>query len=688
MTQRFATSAPCWLDPATKDWTSDWRLRPIGTAGEDRWVSRAMEDWHDLAAEPEADGAGTIWVGRADDLGGVGSEVARGGEVVPSSALADLVRAELTVADLGNEGVVVARVGREIGVVGTGAGVLYGVLRVLVGGVGLVADGQAIASVPDVALRMIDHWDNMVADPVLGCVERGYAGDSVFFTDGGSLVSDLARVEDYALLLSSVGINAVCLNNVNVGPIEMTLLTERLPLLRTLAEIFHRHHVATYCSVGFSAPQDIGGLTTCDPLDNEVAAWWGRTVDAVYRAIPFFGGLVVKADSEGRPGPFTYGRSHAEGANMLARALAPHNGTLMWRCFVYDCRQDWRDRTTDRARAASDHFMPLDGQFDDNVLLQVKHGPIDFQVREPVSPLLFGLKRTRIALELQIAHEYTGHAIDTCFLPSMWADVLATSDGGDPGATIAQRLERDGERSAVVGVSNIGDDWTWTGHPFSQANLYGFGRLSWDCDASAREIAAEWVRATFADETVQEAVIEILLTSYEAYENYTSPLGVGFMVTPGLHYGPNIDGYEYSRWGTYHFADRDGVGVDRTPAGSGYTEQYPEALAREYADPAICPERMLLFFHHVRYDQVLAQSGVTLIQRIYDTHFEGVEQVRHMHALWDGVREKVEDARVRDEVDRRFALQEDDAHEWCDQICTYFLRHSGIPDERGREIYA
>lgn len=677
-TTPFATSMPLWLEPATKPWVAELEAVAVG---DDALVAQAAADWAQLAP---------------DDVSAGDRRQLRVTTAADVAALPDVLRGPVERALMeqapGAEGYVVVRTADgELVVAGAdGAGALYGTLRLLVVGpevlLGSASGAASVGSTPWLPLRMLNHWDNLVPHPVMGTVERGYAGDSIFW-EGGELTQDLGRLEDYALLLASLGINAISVNNVNVHAVETTLLTERLDYVRRIAEIMRRHHVSTYMSVNFASPIVLGGLDTCDPLDDDVKAWWKRAVDHVYDVVPDLGGFVVKADSEGQPGPFAYGRDHADGANLLAEALAPHNGTVMWRCFVYNHRQDWRDRTLDRARAAYDHFMPLDGRFADNVILQVKNGPIDFQVREPVSPLLLGLEATRTALELQVTQEYTGHEIDTYFLPTSWKEVLGLDVAGDGGMSLAEHL---GERrgAAIVAVANVGRDDNWTGNTFSQANLYGYGRLAWDPTESEEAIASEWAAATFSgDERLHEALTDILLMSRRAYENYTSPLGVGFMVTPGGHYGPNIDGYEYSPWGTYHFADRDGVGVDRTPSGSGYTEQYPAALATRYRDLSTCPERMLLFFHHVSYNQTLPESGVSLIQRIYDTHYEGVEEVRRMRELWDAVKWQVAEG-MREDIDRRWVAQEHNATEWRDQVCTYFLRHSGVPDEKGRTIYA
>lgn len=526
---------------------------------------------------------------------------------------------------------------------------------------------------PSTPLRMMDHWDDMD-----GSIERGYSGRSFFYDDYEMMYNE--RIEMYARLMASIGTNAITINNVNVHEKETFLITDvYLQQVKQYAELFARYGIRLYTSVNFAAPMQLGGLAVCDPLDPDVVAWWEKTVKHVYEVIPEFGGFLVKADSEGRPGPFTYGRTHADGANMLARALAPYGGTLVWRCFVYNCGQDWRDRQTDRARAAYDHFMELDGKFDDNVILQIKNGPMDFQVREPVSPLFGGLKKTNMMLEVQIAQEYTGQQIDLCYLIPMWKEVLAFDIGGD-GTAVSHVV------CGIAGVINTGDDENWTGNDLAAANLYGFGRLAMDQTLSAEQIANEWSRLSLSrEDDVTDTVVPMLCGSWATYEKYNAPLGIGWMVTPHTHYGPDIDGYEYDRWGTYHRADLHGIGVDRTSEGTGYVEQYNEPWRSRYADQATCPEELLLFFHYIPYTYEL-KTGKTLIQHIYDTHFEGVEEVEAMKKQWEGLEGKISDrsfACVKD----RFARQLENAKEWRDRVNTYFYRKSGIDDEKGRTIY-
>ncbi|WP_206831630.1 alpha-glucuronidase [Alicyclobacillus fructus] len=566
------------------------------------------------------------------------------------------------------------------------AGVLYGtfhlIRRLRLG----EALNEACTSSPKNAWRMLDHWDN--AD---GTIERGYAGKSLFFRRG-NIDFDERRVADYARLIASVGVNAVAINNVNVHEVETRFLTdEYLPDIARLADIFRPYGIRIFLSVNFASPVDLGHLPTADPLDERVQAWWRAAADRIYRHIPDFGGFLVKADSEFRPGPFTYGRDHADGANMLARALAPHGGVVIWRAFVYNCLMDWRDRRADRARAAYDHFVPLDGRFLDNVLIQIKNGPMDFQVREPVSPLFGGLSSTNVMLEFQITQEYTGQQRHVCYLAPMWKEVLDfDTHARGPGSTVAEIASGSlfgRPHGGVAGVANVGDDPNWTGHSLAQANLYAFGRLAWDPSLDPAEIAREWARLTYGDHVdVVRTLTGILMASWPAYEAYTAPLGVGWMVNPGHHDGPNPEGYEYSKWGTYHYADWQGIGVDRTMAtGTGYTGQYHEPVRSLYESLETCPDELLLFFHHVPYTHVL-HSGKTVIQHIYDTHYDGVEAVAWMIEAWrrlsgwiDPVRYERVLARLEDQLLR--------ATEWRDVINTYFYRKCGIADERGRHIY-
>src|SRR5690606_16521560 len=530
-------------------------------------------------------------------------------------------------------------------------------------------------------IRMINQWDNRN-----GSIERGEAGKSIFYVNN-KITTNMERIKDYARLLSSVGVNAISINNVNVWKVETNLITNvLLPDVANIADILRAYGIKTFLSINFASPIEIGDLTTADPLDNDVKQWWKQKVEEIYRYIPDFGGFVVKADSEHRPGPFSYNRNHADGANLLGGALQPFNGIVIWRCFVYNCMQDWRDRSTDRARAAYDHFKPLDGHFLDNVILQIKNGPMDFQVREPVSPLFGALESTNQVLEFQITQEYLGQQRDLCYLVPMWKEVLEfdtySKGAGSTVKTIVDGSLFGSKISGIAAVSNIGNDVNWTGHTLAQANLFGYGRLIWNPDLAAEEISREWIQLTFGnDETVIEQINHMLLDSWGIYENYTTPLGIGWMVNPNHHYGPNVDGYEYSRWGTYHFADRDGIGVDRTmETGTGYTGQYFSPNKEIFNSLDTCPDELLLFFHHVPYTHTL-KSGETVIQHYYNSHFKGVEQVEELIARWILLEDKIDSYRFHNVLER-LEMQLKNAKEWRDQVNTYFYRKSGIPDAK------
>ena len=564
-------------------------------------------------------------------------------------------------------------------------GVIYGVFAILRKlGARIRLEDICEKAAPSNPLRMMNHWDNMD-----GSIERGYSGESFFFENDDMYVDE--RTVDYARFMASVGINGIVINNVNVKGAATYLITDRFfDKVKELQDIFADYGIKLYLSINFAAPIELGGLEVCDPLDEGVIAWWQAKSKEVFEKLPGFGGYLVKADSEGRPGPFTYGRTQADGANMLADAVAPYGGIIIWRCFVYNCTQDWRDYKTDRARAGYDYFKDFDGEYHDNVILQIKNGPMDFQIREPISPLLGGLTKTNQLLEVQIAQEYTGHQIDLCYLIPMFKEVLDfrtyCSEENDTVADIVSGRTMGNKLAGMAAVINTGNDFNWTGNDLAAANLYGFGRLAYNTELSSEEIAREWVALTFdMDKASEDKLTDMLLKSREIYEKYTSPLGIGWMVTPHVHYGPSVDGYEYSRWGTYHRADHKGIGVDRSDKGTGYAQQYYEPNASAYNDPEKCPEELLLFFHHIPYTWKL-KSGQTLIQYIYDSHFEGEAEAEQLAADWNSLKDVV-DSEVFARVAERFELQVANAKEWRDQVNSYFYRKSGIADEKGRTIY-
>ena len=544
------------------------------------------------------------------------------------------------------------------------------------------AQGKTVR--PSNPLRMLNHWDNMD-----GSIERGYSGQSFFYVNNEIVIDE--RTRDYARLIASVGINAVVINNVNVKDAASYMITDRyFAKLAELGEIFAGYGIGLYLSLNYASTIEIGGLDSADPLDEKVIAWWKDKVAECFAKIPTLKGFLVKADSEGRPGPFTYGRTQADGANMLADIVKDYGGIIIWRCFVYNCKQDWRDYKTDRARAGYDNFMPMDGDYHDNVILQIKNGPMDFQIREPISPLLGGLRKTNQMLEVQIAQEYTGHQIDVCYLMPMFKEILGfktyCTEKDDTVADIVSGKTFGNRYAGVAAVTNTGNDFNWTGNYLAGANLFGFGRLAYDTDLSSEEIAEEFIKMTISDDKeVVDTIMSILLPSRAIYEKYTSPLGIGWMVTPGVHYGCSVDGYEYDRWGTYHRADHFGIGVDRTDKGTGYALLYNEPNASMYNSPDECPDELVLFFHHLPYTHKL-HSGKTVIQHIYDTHFEGYDEAKGLAAKWETLKGKVDDD-IYENVRERFERQLANAREWCDQVNSYFYRKSAIPDEKGRQIW-
>ncbi len=574
-------------------------------------------------------------------------------------------------------------------------GTLYGafdLLRRLAAGPGPAdAATQSLAHLdvrehPALSIRWVDEWDNPN-----GSIERGYAGPSIFF-EGGNVRQDLAPVAEYARLLASIGINGCNVNNVNAAP--QLLDSDHLKQLARVADAMRPWGVRLAMSVAIASPQKIGGLSSYDPLDPAVRAWWAAKVDEIYTLIPDFAGFTVKADSEGQPGPASYGRTPADAANLLAGALQPHGGVVLYRGFVYNHHLDWHDPKADRARAAYDIFHPLDGKFAANVIVQTKEGPIDFQAREPVSPLFAGLPHTSQAMELQITQEYTGQQRHLVYLAPMWKMVLDTDlraqNRSTPVKDILAGKAFHQPLGGMVGVAGIGRD-AWLGSPLAMANLYSFGRLAWNPELDPAQIAAEWARQTFGAGShgsfgAQDlhTVVTLLMQSWPTYENYTGPLGMQTLTDiTGTHYGPNIESSENNGWGQWHRADHEGVGMDRTIAtGTGYAGQYPPQLAKIYESAATTPDELLLFFHHVPYTYRL-HSGKTVIQHIYDSHYDGAAQATHFIEEWAALKGHI-DPRLYDDVQARLAYQAGHAMVWRDAIVQYFFKLSGIPDAQGR----
>ncbi|HTW62766.1 MAG TPA: alpha-glucuronidase family glycosyl hydrolase [Terracidiphilus sp.] len=562
-----------------------------------------------------------------------------------------------------------------------GRGVLYGAFALL----RLIATGADLAQLnlrqqPAMPIRWVDEWDN-----ASGTVERGYGGRSVFF-EGGKVRDDLTQASEYARLLASIGVNGCDVNNVNGA--ASFLAPEMIQGVARIADAMRPWGVRVALSVDIASPQKIGGLATFDPLDPAVKAWWAQKVDAIYAAIPDFAGFTVKADSEGQAGPASYGRSPADAANTLAAALAPHGGVVLYRAFVYNNHLDYNDLKADRARAAYDIFHPLDGKFLPNVIVQIKYGPIDFQAEEPVSPLFAGLRHTSTAMEVQITQEYTGQQRHLVYLAPLWKEKLDFDLHAENRSTpVKQIIEgRTFHRplGGIIGVACVGRDG-WLGAPLAMANLYAFGRLAWNPDLSAVSIAAEWTRQTIgADPAVVSTVDKMLMQSWPAYVDYTGFLGTQTLTDiTGSHYGPNIESSERNGWGQWHRDDAQGIGMDRTVAtGTGFIGQYPPQVAKMYESLATCPDKFLLFFHHVPWTYKL-HDGKTVIQYVYDSHYKGAQEAAELGVEWATLDGKIDPALFADEQ-ARLAYQAGHAIVWRDAIVQYFLKETGIPDALGR----
>ncbi|WP_276880202.1 alpha-glucuronidase [Bacteroides heparinolyticus] len=542
----------------------------------------------------------------------------------------------------------------------TGTGLLYAAYHLL----RLQESGQAIASTtenPAYTLRILNHWDNTDRT-----VERGYAGESLW--DWEKLPHTLSEsYKDYARANASIGINGTVLNNVNASP--GILSAEYLNKVKALADVFRPYGIRVYLSVNFASPMVLDSLPTADPLDKRVIRWWKKKAGEIYGLIPDFGGFLVKANSEGQPGPCDFGRTHADGANMLADALKPHKGIVMWRAFVYS------PSDADRAKQAYLEFKPLDGQFRPNVIVQVKNGPVDFQPREPYSPLFGAMRHTPLMVEFQITQEYLGHSNHLVYLAPMWKEFF----GLVPPSTL----------KAVAGVSNIGSDANWCGHPFAQANWYAFGRLAWNPSLSSEAIADEWLRQTFSKEKeFVEPIGRLMLRSHEAAVDYMMPLGLHHIFAWGHHYGPepwcNVPGARPD-WmpSYYHRAGANGIGFDRSHTGSHATAQYPDSLCRLYDDPSTCPEQYLLWFHHLPWNHRM-KSGRTLWDELCHRYDSGVQQVREFQKTWDRVESLIDAERFRD-VQSRLKTQLRDAVWWKDACLLYFQEFSKLPIPYGIE---
>jgi alpha-glucuronidase len=562
----------------------------------------------------------------------------------------------------------------------TDVGVLYGVYNFL----RLLQTHQSIDNLniidsPKLKVRILNHWDNLDRT-----VERGYAGFSIWDWHRLPDYKD-SRYIDYARANASIGINGTVLNNVNANALILT--PQYLEKVKALADVFRPYGLKVYLTARFSAPIEIGGLKTADPYDTEVIAWWKEKTKEIYKSIPNFGGFVVKANSEGQPGPQNYNRNHVDGANMLADALQPFGGIVMWRAFVYS-----EHDASDRAKQAYAEFVPYDGQFKDNVLIQVKNGAIDFQPREPFHPMFGAMPKTPLMMEFQITQEYLGQSTHTVFLPKLYEEVLkADTYRKGKGSTVVKVIDgslNNKKLTGIAGVSNIGNDMNWTGNPMLQANWYGFGRLAWNPYLSSDTIADEWLRLTFSnDEKFVKPVKDMLLNSREAVVNYMTPLGLHHIMATGHHYGPGpwVSNLSRPEWNPvyYHKADSLGIGFNRSLTGSNAISQYAPEVASIFNNIETCPEEDLLWFHNVSWDYKL-KNGKSLWNGLALKYQEGVNQVASMIHTWDDAKPYVDAERFND-VKMLLNIQYKEAKWWRDACLLYFQQYSKMPLPEGVE---
>ncbi|OQV01302.1 hypothetical protein CLAIMM_06683 [Cladophialophora immunda] len=575
--------------------------------------------------------------------------------------------------------------GNSVQILGQNArGALYGTFEYL----SMLAQGNfsrvAYAASPSSPIRWINQWDNLD-----GSIEHQYGGPSIFFEDG-LVVGNTTRASQYARLLASIGVNAVVVNNVNAN--ASILSTQNIQGLGRIADAFRPYGVQLGMSLNFASPNATGlalpRLDTFDPLDPAVVDWWTNITDLIYQYVPDMAGYLVKANSEGQPGPLTYNRTLSQGANLFARALQPYGGVVMFRAFVYNQlnESDWR---ADRANAAVDFFKDLDGQFEDNVVVQIKYGPIDFQVREPTSPLFGTLRNTNTAIELEVAQEYLGQQCHLVYLPPLWKTVLDFDLRVDGKPSLVRdiisgkRFKRPlGGSAAVV---NAGTNATWIGSHLAQSNLYAYGRLAWDVTGDPQRILQDWIRLTFGlDPAVMDTITNISMESWPAYENYTGNLGIQTLTDIlYTHYGPNPASQDNNGWGQWTRADHKTIGMDRTVSnGTGFAGQYPAEIFEQYENISTTPDNLLLWFHHVNYTQRL-QSGKTVIQHFYDAHYSGAETAQTFAPSWESLKDKVDSERYN-EVLHRLKYQAGHSIVWRDAITHFYWNLSGIPDQAAR----
>jgi alpha-glucuronidase len=554
----------------------------------------------------------------------------------------------------------------------TDIGVLYGVYSFL----RLMQSNKTIQNLnivdsPKTNIRILNHWDNLDRT-----VERGYAGFSLW---NWQKLSDFIdqRYIDYARANASIGINGTVLTNVNANALILT--PQYLEKVQALADVFRPYGIKVYLTARFSAPIEIGGLKTADPKDAKVIDWWKNKAKEIYKRIPDFGGFLVKANSEGQPGPQNYNRDHVDGANMLADAVAPFGGVVMWRAFVYS-----EHDANDRAKQAYAEFVPYDGKFKDNVIVQVKNGAIDFQPREPFHPMFGAMPKTPLMMEFQITQEYLGFSTHLVFLPKLFQEVLESDTyQKGKGTTVAKVIDGSlikTKLTGIAGVSNIGNDLNWTGHPFAQANWYGFGRLAWNPYLDSETIADEWLRSTFSnDENFVKPIKNMMLDSREAVVNYMTPLGLHHIMDTGHHYGPGpwVSNLSRPEWNPvyYHKADKNGIGFDRSKTGTNATAQYAPEVEKMFDNLETCPEKDLLWFHHVSWDYKL-KNGQTLWNGLALKYQEGVNQVAVMQNVWNKTQQYVDEERFK-EVQMLLEIQHKEAKWWRDACLLYFQQYSG-----------
>jgi alpha-glucuronidase len=583
-----------------------------------------------------------------------------------------ILKTDKNTPDINEEGFRISSSGKSITIQGKkGAGVLYGVFHLLRN----IQTGEDINTVssPDIQLRLLNHWDNHN-----GTIERGYAGMSLWkWYELPERIDP--RYIDYARANASIGINGTVLNNVNASARFLT--SEYLGKVKALADAFRPYGIKVYLSVNFATPRILKETKDADPLNPEVQKWWADKTKEIYKLIPDFGGYLVKANSEGEPGPMDYGRTHVDGANMLADAVKPHGGIIMWRAFVYSF-----DPKYDRFKAAYNEFKPFDGKFADNVIIQVKNGPIDFMPREPISPLFTTMEKTPVSMEFQLTQEYLGWATHMVYLAPMFKECLDTdTHAKGEGSTVANVLKGKVfgyKHTAIAGVANTGSDRNWTGHPITQSNWYTLGRLAWNTDISSEKIADEWIKQTLTRNTgAVETIAKSMLKSRDVYVNYTAPFGLHHVMGESHHFGPEpwVEKAPRPDWTApyYHRADEKGIGFDRTKTGSDGLSQYPEKLAKVYENEDTCPEEFLLWFHHVSWDKKL-KSRKPLWESFVRSFYNGADQVKDMQAEWQSVKRDVPKETFLN-VEARLKTQYKEAIWWRDACVLYFQQFSKMP---------